>query len=52
MRALDIVLKEVAGLSITTFQRKKHTQDETEAEKSNMKSLSEKQKPESDEGVS
>lgn len=31
---------------------KKHTQDETEVEKSNMKSLSEKQKPESDEGVS
>ena len=44
--------KDVAGLFITTFQRKKLTQDETEAEKSNIKSLSEKQKPESDEGVS
>ena len=37
---------------VTTFQRKKHIGDETEAEKSNMKTLSKRQGAESDEGVS
>lgn len=44
--------EEIGESFYVTFERKKHAQDETEAEKSNMKSLSEKQKPESDEGVS
>ena len=44
--------KEIAGLFVTTFQRKKYIGDETEAEKSSMKTLSKRQGAESVEGVS
>ena len=47
-----VEFKEVAGLFVTTFQRKKYIGDETEAEKSSMRTLSKRQGAESDEGVS
>ena len=46
------VFKKVAGLFVTTFQRKKYIGDETETEKSSMKTLSKRQGAESVEGVS
>ena len=46
------VFKEVAGLFVTTFQRKKYIGEETETKKSSMKTLFKRQGAESDEGVS